>query len=306
MINPLVSIVCDVYNHGPYLRNALDGFIMQQVSFPIEILIHDDASTDNSAEIIREYENRYPDLFRPIYETENQYHKQHLWADIQFPRAQGKYIALCEGDDYWTDPLKLQKQVDYMEAHPDCSLCFTNAIIHWYDGAHEDSVFAQFEEKDYSGVQLCEKWISPTASFVFKTEFCKEFAQIVHKYLEIIIGDSPLLLTCAQNGKIHGIPDITCVYGKHESAWTQYTDALKTFQSARSWEAHRAAFGREYHRVMTDTFTGQYLLAAYRAWGEKNLNILIKSIYRGFLRQPIIGFRSIIKLLKERHVDSTK
>ncbi len=188
-----------------------------------------------------------------------------------------------------------------MEAHPDCSLCFTNAIIHWYDGAHEDSIFTLFEEKNYTEVQLCEKWISPTASFVFKTSLYKDFSQTVHNYPEIIIGDSPLLLTCAKRGIIHGIPDITCVYGKHEHAWTQYIDALKTYQSTRSWEAQRAAFGKEYNRVMTDTLTGQYLLAAYRAIREIIIPVMSKAIYRGILRQPVVGFRSLFKLFKERH-----
>lgn len=300
MNNPLVSIVCDVFNHGAFLRNALDGFIMQQVNFPIEILIHDDASTDDSAEIIRDYEKQYPDLFRPIYETENQYHKQHLWADIQFPRAKGKYIAICEGDDYWTDPLKLLKQVDYMEDHPECSLCFTNAIIHWYDGAHDDSVFSQFEENDYSGVYLCQEWISPTASFLFRTPLYKEFSRIVHKYPHIIIGDSPLLLTCAKNGKVHGIPDITCVYGKHENSWTQYTDALKTYMSARSWEAQLKAFGKDYRTVMSNTFIGQYLLAIHRSIKDHNWGVFIKACFRSLICHPFLTLHSVSKLVRER------
>lgn len=119
MGEPLISIVCEVFNHEPYLRQCLKGFVMQETTFPFEILIHDDASTDGSAAIIREYEKKYPHLFRPIYQTENQYSKGVLiWGAIQFPRARGKYIATCEGDDYWIDPLKLQKQVDFLEAHP--------------------------------------------------------------------------------------------------------------------------------------------------------------------------------------------
>lgn len=104
----------------------MDGFLMQQTNFPIEILIHDDCSTDGTTEIIREYEAKYPDLIFPLYEEENQYQKGKA-AEIDFynyRRARGKYIAYCEGDDYWTDPLKLQKQVDFMEANPEYSVCF--------------------------------------------------------------------------------------------------------------------------------------------------------------------------------------
>lgn len=125
MYTPLVSICCITYNHAPYIRECLDGFMMQKTKFPIEIIINDDASTDGTTEIIKEYEAQYPDIIKPIYQVENQYSKgvRGMYANFCFPRAQGKYIALCEGDDYWTDPLKLQKQVDFLESHPDYVMC---------------------------------------------------------------------------------------------------------------------------------------------------------------------------------------
>ena len=126
MNTPLVSICCITYNHAQFIRKCLDGFLMQKTDFPIEILIHDDCSTDGTTEIIREYEAKYPDLIFPLYEEENQY-QQGKAAEIDFynyRRARGKYIAYCEGDDHWTDPLKLQKQVDFMEANPEYSVCF--------------------------------------------------------------------------------------------------------------------------------------------------------------------------------------
>lgn len=119
---PLVSIRCLVYNHEPYLRQCLDGFVMQQTSFPFEAIVHDDASTDGSAAIIREYAEKYPDIIKPIYETENQYRKGTILKVLDaaiHPNA--KYIAICEGDDYWTDPYKLQIQVDFLEKHHDYS-----------------------------------------------------------------------------------------------------------------------------------------------------------------------------------------
>lgn len=121
--DPLVSIRCTVYNHEPYLRQCLDGFVMQQTTFPFEAIVHDDASTDGSAAIIREYAERYPDIIKPICETENQYRKGtigKIMDDAIHPNT--KYVAVCEGDDYWTDPNKLQLQVDFLETHPDYSL----------------------------------------------------------------------------------------------------------------------------------------------------------------------------------------
>lgn len=110
----MVSIRCTVYNHEPYLRDCLEGFIMQKTNFRIEAIVHDDASTDGSATIIKEYAEKYPDIIKPIYEVENQYSKHNGSLErIMNEACKGKYIAFCEGDDYWIDPLKLQKQVDF-------------------------------------------------------------------------------------------------------------------------------------------------------------------------------------------------
>ncbi len=119
-----VSIICNAYNHEKYIGKAIDGFINQKASFIYEILIHDDASTDNTAIIVREYAEKYPGIIKPFYEKENQYSKHNdEISRIQYGRARGKYIAMCEGDDYWTDPLKLQKQFDAMEKHPEIDMC---------------------------------------------------------------------------------------------------------------------------------------------------------------------------------------
>ena len=129
---PLVTVSCIAYNHEKYIARALDSFLKQKTDFPFEIVIHDDASTDRTAEIIREYAEKYPDIIRPMYQTENQYSKgiSNISGAFNFPRAEGKYIAMCEGDDYWIDDTKLQRQADYMEAHPECTMCFHLSLIH--------------------------------------------------------------------------------------------------------------------------------------------------------------------------------
>lgn len=128
MNDPLVSVSCTTYNHAPYIRECLDGFLMQKCNFSFEILIHDDASTDTTSNIIREYHNKHPNIIKPIIQTENQWSKgiKPTWK-YNIPRAKGKYIALCEGDDYWIDPLKLQKQVDFLEKDENYSLIGSNA-----------------------------------------------------------------------------------------------------------------------------------------------------------------------------------
>ena len=127
---PLVSIRCIAYNQEKYIEDTLNGFLMQKTDFPFEIIVHDDASTDRTAKIIKEYADRFPHIIQPILETENQYSKggTHL-ADRVKPYLRGKYIALCEGDDYWIDPSKLQKQIDFLESHSDFGMCYTEFDI---------------------------------------------------------------------------------------------------------------------------------------------------------------------------------
>lgn len=139
MTKPIVSICCITYNHASFIRKALDGFLMQKPPTGVaanepwfEILIHDDASTDGTTEIIKEYAEKFPDKIFPLYEEENQYPKIGVARlDLMnFKRAKGKYIAYCEGDDYWTDSKKLQKQITFMDAHPEYSVCFHGNSIY--------------------------------------------------------------------------------------------------------------------------------------------------------------------------------
>ena len=123
----VVSVLCTAYNHEKYIRSALDGFVNQKTNFRYEVLINDDASTDHTAAIIAEYEAKYPDIIKPVYQTENQYSKGvFITKSILFPRSKGKYTAICEGDDYWCDENKLQKQVDFLESHEEYAACVHN------------------------------------------------------------------------------------------------------------------------------------------------------------------------------------
>lgn len=120
----MVTIRCAVYNHESYIRQCLEGFVMQKTNFRFEAIVHDDASTDCSATIIREYAEKYPDIIKPIFETENQYSKRDgSLARIMNEHTHGKYVAFCEGDDYWIDPFKLQKQVDALETNINVDAC---------------------------------------------------------------------------------------------------------------------------------------------------------------------------------------
>ena len=166
-----VSICCITYNHEKYISECLDGFIKQKTDFTFEVLIHDDASTDKTATIIREYEAKHPDIIKPIYQTENQFSKGVSVSNVyNFPRVKGKYIAMCEGDDYWTDPLKLQKQVDYLEMNKNCSLVFTN-----YSIAYDNNEVVKNEHiSDYSFNGIFKTNPIRTVSVCFRVDYLNE------------------------------------------------------------------------------------------------------------------------------------
>lgn len=157
---PLVAIHCLVYNHEPYLRDCFEGFVMQQTNFPFVAIVHDDASTDGSAAIIREYEEKYPNIIKPIYEIENQYSKHDgslgriMNAAIDATGA--KYFAMCEGDDYWTDPLKLQKQVDFLEANPEYDMVCArfNHLVHETGEIQQYDLYDSILQPQENGIEI--------------------------------------------------------------------------------------------------------------------------------------------------------
>ena len=125
-----VSIICTAYNQEDYIADTIESFLMQITDFKYEIIVHDDASTDRTADIIKEYEKKFPNIIRTICQKENQYSKNaNIFEDFMFPIARGEYLAICEGDDYWTDPYKLQKQIDALNKHLECDVCSHTASM---------------------------------------------------------------------------------------------------------------------------------------------------------------------------------
>lgn len=220
MGNVLVSINCITYNHEDYIADAIEGFLMQETDFEFEILIHDDASTDRTPDIIREYEKKYSHIVKPIYQKENQYSiNKRLPFMNNHNRAKGKYIAICEGDDYWTDPKKLQKQVNYMEEHPECSMTFHAA--EWIDIINKkNTVYRPYKKNiDVSIKDLIMKegGLFPTASVMYKKEILDNPPKF---FLDSSVGDHPLALLAATKGRIYYINDVMSVYRKNvKGSW---------------------------------------------------------------------------------------
>lgn len=229
----LVSIRCLVYNHEPYLRQCLEGFVMQKTNFRFEAIVHDDASTDGSAKIIREYAEKYPDIIKPIYETENQYSKHDgSLRCIVNSACKGKYIALCEGDDYWIDPLKLQKQVDFLESHPDYLLCGTNGLVLWDNGTNAPEYFNRnFTSRELMPEDVIGKWPFPTASLMYRRELVELLSGFKCRTYN---GDIRIILVALTNGRIWSLADVTTVYRKNYDA-NSSTNRVKAKKNRREF-----------------------------------------------------------------------
>lgn len=203
-----VSVCCLAYNHAGYIRECLEGFICQKTNFAFEVLIHDDASTDDTQNIIREYEAKYPEIIKPIYQTENRYQRGLPVQKLNYERARGKYIALCEGDDCWIDDNKLQKQYDFMETHPNYSMCFHRAKCWNVDANSEEHIFDHIEERDYTGTELLLNWTVPTASAFCRAEYVKE----IPYDRDFWAGDIVIWLTMCHFGKVRALASVMSLY----------------------------------------------------------------------------------------------
>ncbi len=216
---PVISVFNWVYNHKDYVRESIESILLQKTTFPIEIIIHDDASNDGTKEIILEYQNKYPNLFRNILNDENQYSQEKSVMVPLFDKPRGKYIALAHGDDYWNNPLKLQKQYDFLEMHTDYSLCFHK----WLTNISNDSKSMSFDSTikynknskfTIREVILHGGGLMSTNSMVFHKSYIIKHSKWI---VNAPIGDLPLMLILALNGKIGFINEIMSVYNKESS-----------------------------------------------------------------------------------------
>lgn len=234
-MTPLVAIHCIAYNQAKYIREALDGFVMQKTDFPFVAIVHDDASTDGTDVIIREYAEKYPDIIKPIFETENQYRKPGGQLGKIMLRAieetGAKYVAYCEGDDYWTDPLKLQKQADFLESHPDYSLVCCNK-----DDYIQSEQRLQINNNNEKGTfdinRLIIDNLAQTCTTMIRRDLLQSyFNEIPSQLLSLSFGDYQLWLYMSAKGKCMKLEDCMSVYRVCSSGVTKF----KNHEQKRKW-----------------------------------------------------------------------
>ncbi|WP_246541114.1 glycosyltransferase [Mycobacterium spongiae] len=235
-----MSIVSTAYNQETYVRQTYDSFVAQQTDFPVEIIVADDASTDSTPAIIREYTDRYPQLFRPIFRPENLGLNANLIGAMS--TARGEYLALCEGDDYWIDPLKLSKQVAFLDRHPEAAVCFHPVWVVWDDGRADDVVYPPLEwHYDFSVEALIERAFIQTNSVMYRR--LPRYDDIP---ADIMPLDYYLHLRHAVRGDVAMLPETMAVYRRHaEGMWY---DAL--MNPSKFWLAQGAAHAATFDAVI--------------------------------------------------------
>jgi glycosyltransferase involved in cell wall biosynthesis len=297
--NIIVSISCITYNHAIYIIDCLNGLLNQKTNFKYEILIHDDVSTDGTKEIIQEYTKTYPELFFPIYQKENQYSKgiRGINSRFNFPRARGKYIAICEGDDYWTDPYKLQKQVDFLESNPNFSACVCETNIINESGNILEEKVNRLKRNIYQK-DVFEKgaWFR-NVSLMFRNNIKVD----INRFKGINAGDRLLAIHLTDNGNIIGyLPEVMCVYRKHSggvfSLISNYRKYKKIYDDFKLYQKSDYYIKYKYeinHKLSQSLYViGKYSII------EKDFNLYFKSLFEVIsytsFKSKIINFKLFI------------
>lgn len=225
---PLVSVHCLTFNHEKYIARCLDSILMQMVDFDVEILVHDDCSTDKTAKIIKEYQKKYPNIIKPIFEKENIYSRTNNFveiAEILFRASTGKYIAFCEGDDYWTNQYKLFYQANILEKYQKCSFCVHRVSVKTLSSDYKtDGQLPLFNMKssminDLNFIALIsDRYAFQTSSYFFKkTDYSILFSE-KPLYMKIMpTFDEVILRHCGSSG-------VTCFLNKIMSEYSQYNE----------------------------------------------------------------------------------
>ncbi|WP_159800582.1 glycosyltransferase [Flavobacterium sp. MK4S-17] len=309
---PLVSICCLAYNHEKYIKACLESFLFQIISFKIEILIHDDASSDNTSRIIRHYELKYPDLIKPIYQLENQYSKGIPVSKIyNFSRVKGKYIAICEGDDFWTDPYKLQKQVDILESndnyglvHGDCNFLYSNGREEKNVNKYSTKNVEYTTRNDIFNGLIAADYKIRTATVMFRKSLYDSISDKIDSVRgKFLMGDTPMWLLMISKYDFCYIDEVLAVYRFSANSASRPGNLEKKLRFKLSSAEMRIYFLKDYNKKIPENIKLIYNNALLN---YKLFNNNYKEMYQLIDPQPIHLFinkyskinwiRSILKL----------
>ena len=261
-----VSVIVHTYNHEKFIRQTLDSILNQEVNFQYEVIVGDDASPDSTPQIILEYQAKFPHIIKPLLHPKNLggYGKNNTLATLAV--CQGQYIAAMDGDDYWTNPLKLQKQVDFLDNNPDFVACFHNALIHYEDGTAPDSYVNDDNQKQVTTVEDLvgedEIWFMATSSVIFRNGIMKDYPQWFHDSKS---GDIPRYILLGKHGKFYYINELMSVYRKNNGGMS-FTDGKQDadflFNRIGMYKGIDGELDYKFHKTINKNIARYYLMLA--------------------------------------------
>lgn len=285
---PVVSISLITYNHEPFVRDALNGILSQKTDFPFEVLVHDDASTDNTVTILKEYQSRYPNIIKPIYQKLNQYSRgRRIMPEFNFPRAKGKYIAICEGDDYWLDEQKISRQKAFLDGNPEYVICYTDIQAFDESGLVDKDFGGARRDLSQEELQLGSSIFTPTTFFrnVLRG-WPRELANV--KY-----GDIAIWSQLGDFGKGKYLPDIMpSMYRVHSGG--VHSMAVRSKQLQMRLETLMALYSfrlRKGHSNLANKHLEDIFIYSLKLFGFKGVMFFFKRVYRSIVFRAASIFR---------------
>ncbi|MCD6250963.1 MAG: glycosyltransferase [Psychrobacter sp.] len=296
---PLVSIICHTYNHIDFLSDALNSFLMQETDFPFEIILHDDASTDGTTELVKKYSEAYPNIINPIIQMENKYSKGFKPISITMPLARGKYIAFCEGDDYWTDPKKIQIQAKFLEKNRHVSVCGHNSITvksNKFIATHATS-----QQRDFDSNSLKKGVFIQTLTAMF----VNELPDIPIEQKFILNEDDFIFSQLGKLGSYKYIKEISPgVYRRHGSGvWSALDEREKKANRLNSFYWIAQYYLRTGDTELAAHFTSKLAIAALVGtdmFSVKSVYKVNKYFFRLFLKEKIPFVRTMKNKLRPK------
>jgi len=286
--------------HEPYIAQAIDGVLMQNTRFTFELVIANDCSPDNTDAIVKKYINHHPKGHIIKYFR----HEKNLGiqANGQFAVQQclGKYIALCEGDDYWTDPLKLQKQVDFMENNPDYSMCFhKSAIQNSTNELWKNRIYRHLRQGEYTGFDILAKWTVPTSSVFFRSSLRPVLENMILPR-GILNLDIMTFLTLAEHGKLYCLGDTMSVYRIHGESVINRPDPERGKKYITHLKTLQTLFGGKYKTIIDHLIADMYVSAAWTALQRGRFSTVTRLLWGSLQISPMAIPRRCLSFIENR------
>jgi len=298
-ISPLVSVLCPTYKHVQYIRKCLDSILSQETSFRVEVIVRDDASTDGTTEILREYQTAYPDLVKCIFETENQYVKGIRALPVLVRHATGKYVALCEGDDYWCDNDKLEQQVAMLEQNPNCFMCAAKTRIEEEGKTDAPSViFHGLPQEFLSFEDLFSRCYLHTSTYVMLS-----YRDVFDRWEKHIrLSDTALHLIYSDLGPVVFLPKVVSVYRiTGEGVWSRLTEEQKLKEELDLYKSFYRHFHLKYKKRFFRLLIEQYLRAikiSHKRYRWRSTFSHLVSFLRHTSKSPIRAYKHVQRLYR--------